>query len=90
MPYLCDFFAIIILISINHIISLIPTNLFFGHVCQKFSPRVLLSFCLIFCQFQAGVAYKSVAYKKKRALVICMKLLHGVKRRTEAATRTAL
>ena len=30
---------------------------------QKFSLGVLLSFCLIFCQFQAGVAYESVAYK---------------------------
>ena len=26
--------------------------------------RVLLSIYLIFCQFQRGVAYKSVAYKK--------------------------
>ena len=26
--------------------------------------KVLLSFCLIFCQFQTGVACKSVAYKK--------------------------
>ena len=25
---------------------------------------MLLSFCLIFCQFHPGVAYKSVAYKK--------------------------
>ena len=31
---------------------------------QKFSPRVFLSICLIFCQFQPGVVYKSVAYKK--------------------------
>ena len=31
---------------------------------QKFSLRVLLSFCLIVCQFQPGVACKSVAYKK--------------------------
>ena len=30
-----------------------------------FSLRVLLSFCLIFCQFQLGIVYKSVAYKKK-------------------------
>ena len=36
---------------------------------SKFSLRVLLSICLIFCKFQAGVAYKSVAYKKKRALM---------------------
>ena len=33
---------------------------------QKFSLRVLLSICIIFCRFQTGVAYKSVAYKKKR------------------------
>ena len=31
---------------------------------QKFSLRVLLSICLTFCQFQPGVAHKSVAYKK--------------------------
>ena len=30
----------------------------------KFSLRVLLSICLIFCQFQPWVAYKSAAYKK--------------------------
>ena len=29
---------------------------------------MLLIFCLIFCQFQPGVAYKSVAYKKKRVV----------------------
>ena len=26
----------------------------------------MLNFWIIFCQFQAGVAYKSVTYKKKR------------------------
>ena len=32
---------------------------------SKSSPvKVLLSFCLVFCQFEAGVAYKSVAYEK--------------------------
>ena len=42
-----------------------------------FSPRVLLSFCVIFCQFQPGVAYESVAYKKAfnsrylRVLTVC-------------------
>ena len=30
--------------------------------------RVLLSFCLFFCQFQPGVACKSVAYKKKSCI----------------------
>ena len=34
----------------------------------KVQPQVLLSFCPIFGQFQPGVAYKSVAYKKKRVL----------------------
>ena len=36
---------------------------------RKFSLRVLLSICLIFCQFQPGVAYKSVAYKKACKLI---------------------
>ena len=31
---------------------------------QKLSLKVLLSFCLLFCQFQRGVAYKSVACKQ--------------------------
>ena len=31
---------------------------------EKFSLRLLLSICLIFCQFQSGVAHKSLAYKK--------------------------
>ena len=30
----------------------------------KFNLWVMLSFCLIFCQFQPGVAYKSVACEK--------------------------
>ena len=58
---------IFIFITINHIILLTQINLFFGHVCQKFSLRVLLSFYLIFFfffQFQPDVTYKSVAYKK--------------------------
>ena len=46
------------------IISLIQTNLVFGHICQKFRLRVLLSFCLIFCQFQPGIAYKVLLMKK--------------------------
>ena len=32
----------------------------------QFSFRVLLYFCLTFCQFQPGVAYKSVSYEKKQ------------------------
>ena len=31
---------------------------------RKFSRRMLLSFCLVFCQYQPGIAYKSVAYEK--------------------------
>ena len=60
------YFVIVIstFITINHIISLIQTNLFFRYVCQKLSLSVLLRICLIFCQFQPGVAYKSIAYKK--------------------------
>ena len=61
-----NYFAIIIFVTINHITSLKQKNLFFGNVCQKFSLRVLLSFCLNFCQFQPGVAYNSVAFLKKR------------------------
>ena len=33
---------------------------------EKVQLQGLLSIYLIFCQFQPGVAYKSVAYKKKR------------------------
>ena len=63
---ICFFIIIFNFITINHIISLTQKNLFFGHTCQKFNLRVLLSFCLIFCQFHPGVSYKSVAYKEKR------------------------
>ena len=63
---ICFAIIIFLFITINHIISLIQTNLFFGHVCQKFGVRVLLSFCLNFCQFQPGVAVESVAYKKEK------------------------
>ena len=66
--YVIYFFIIIfIFITINCIISLRHKNLFFGHACQKFSLKVLLSFFLVFCQYQPGVAYKSVAYIKKNA-----------------------
>ena len=37
---------------------------------KKFSLRVLLSICLIFCQFQPGVAYKKVAYKKRACIYL--------------------
>ena len=46
----------------NQSYNLIKTDAVFLHVSffssQKFSLRVLLSFFLIFCQFQSGVAYK--------------------------------
>ena len=32
---------------------------------HKFSFRVLLSICLIFCKFQPGIVYEGVAYKKR-------------------------
>ena len=67
-----NYFGIIIFVfvAINHIISLIQTNLFFGYVCQEFSLRVLLNFRLNFCQFQPGVAYKSVAYIRKACIYV--------------------
>ena len=34
----------------------------------KVQPRVLLSFCLNFCKFQLGVAYKNVAYEKNACI----------------------
>ena len=46
--------------------SLTQKNLFFLHDYQTFKLKVLLSFCLIFCQFYPGVGYKGVAYKKNR------------------------
>ena len=56
--YVIYFFIVIsIFITIKDITSLTQANLFFEHVCHKFSLMVLLSFCLIFCQFQSGVAY---------------------------------
>ena len=61
---ICFFIIIFSFIAFNHIISLTQKNLFFGHVCHKFSLRISFSFCLIFCKFQPGVAYKSVGYKE--------------------------
>ena len=52
-------------ITIKDIIWLTRTNLFFGHVCQKFNLRMLLSFCLFFANFSL-VLLISVAYRKKR------------------------
>ena len=42
--------------------------MFFGHIRQKLSLMVLLRFCLDFCRFHSGVAYKSVAYVKKACM----------------------
>ena len=52
-------------ITIKDKIWLTRTNLFFGHVCQKFNLRMLLSFCLFFANFSL-VLLISVAYRKKR------------------------
>ena len=62
MSYLYDYFSIIIFITINRIISLKQKKLVF------WTPRVLLSFCLIFCQFEPGVAYN-----KKRVFEFTLK-----------------
>ena len=42
----------------------------------KFSLRVLLSICLFFFQFRPAVAYKSVAYKKKRVYTFLSLTFH--------------
>ena len=55
---------IFIFIAINHIISLKQTNLYFGHVRQKFSLRVLLSFCSIFVNFSLVLLIKVLLFKK--------------------------
>ena len=74
----CFFIIIFISITINHLISLTQKKLFFGHVCQRFNLRVLLSFCLSFWQFEPGVAYKSVAYKKACSLLHLSTSLWGI------------
>ena len=71
MSYLCDlFFYYYFYFHYNESYNLTDTKklVFFGHVCQKFSLRVLLSFFLNFYQSQPGVAYKSVVYKKSVCL----------------------
>ena len=55
--------------------------------CQKFSLRVLLSLCLIFCQFQPGAAYKSIAYKKKCVL---LKIKHSLLKSGKSSKRQKL
>ena len=67
------YITIFIFITIKDIISLTQTNSLFGHVCKRFRPTVLYTFCLMFCQFQPSVAYKSVAFKKACKLKICFK-----------------
>ena len=83
--YFCFVF---IFIMINSIISWIQTCLFFC-LFFRICPVLLdikwminannfrvskVSICLIFCQFQPGVAYKSVAYKKSAVKRIAEKL----------------
>ena len=72
------YFSIIIIIfnTIKYIVSLPQTTLFFRHVCQKFSLRVLLSFRLSFYQFQPGAAYKSISSKKACNHLISLFLGH--------------
>ena len=41
-------------------------HFFMGYVTRGSRLGVLLMFCLFFSQFQPSVAYKRVAYKKKR------------------------
>ena len=36
----------------------------------KVQSQGVISICLLFCQFQPGVAYKSAAYKKKRVIFL--------------------
>ena len=50
--------------TINHIILLIQTILFFGHVLQKFGIRVLLSFCVIFPSISLTLLIKVLLIKK--------------------------
>ena len=69
LPYPCASFCIFVFISItiNPIILLRQTNFFLLilYSCsQKFSLSMLLSFSLIFSQFQPGVVYESVTYIK--------------------------
>ena len=74
------FIFMFIFIVIDHIFSVKQTHLCFYtslRICpitfvwkrgwrkRKFSLRVLLSFCLIFCQLHTGTAYKRVVYKKE-------------------------
>ena len=63
-------------------ISLKQTRLIFLHILffssQKFSLRVLLSSCLIFCHFQPYVVYKSLAYKIGCILVVWNESPHEV------------
>ena len=58
-PFFHFHYFFFIFITIKDIISMTQTNLFFRHVCQNFSLRVYF-----FCNFQHGVTYKSVGYKK--------------------------
>ena len=56
--------------------------------CQNFSLRVLLSIFFIFCQFQPGVAYKGVAYKKeyRKAYFGNASLMLGISHNTSVQT----
>ena len=85
MSYLYDqFFFIIFIFATNvelynsmlQIIILTKTIGFFsGHFLQSVSLRVLLSFYLIFCQFQHGVAYKNSVYLTESLPLRAVKLI---------------
>ena len=66
MYYLCELFFIVIFIFIviNHL-TLNRLICFWDTFVKNSAFRVLLSFWLILCQFQPGVAYKRIAYKRR-------------------------
>ena len=84
MSCICDSFFIFsfIFIVINNITSLKQTHFYVLEYSSyswmipwmkkvnnfTFNLRMLLSFCLIFRQFQTDVVYKSVAFKRKRVM----------------------
>ena len=60
--YLSIWFSLSLQLSYNLIKT--ATLFYLDIFCQKFSFTVVLRFCLFFCKFQFGIAYKSVTYKK--------------------------
>ena len=52
-----------------------------ANFCQQFSLRLLL-----FCHFQSGFAYKSVAYNKNPCTTVVMLFILGISSSTENAS----